>query len=398
MCFTELLLWRNNDKEEDPVIVTEDANGLEMHLLGETSLQKMDTFLIEDETLARLCKVEIILIASTHSKKKSTHLVVGQLFDYYGIKYTLLETTTPKSITEFAQRNYTTGQEYLFLFFSGDTCLFEFVNFFYREFANPEDIPSTTFLPFPHGTGNAMANSIGLHDDISCIQALFKFNRHHLPLYSLQTSATLLPTNPALSNLADLSQTPILFTVVASWGLHSLIVYESDKSELRSRYGAERFRIAATKILEENPVFKGSILNNKLYYSFQNGWRESPIECTQDLSYFVLAALSNFEEKFTISPASLVERDQLHMVAIPYSPSVEVMELMNAAYDNGRHISSNLVCYKPVDQELTITLNEATDPDKCIICLDGSSWKVTGPDKKLVFSYVDQSFLHFLSL
>lgn len=243
-----------------------------------------------------------------------------------------------------------------------------------------------------------MANSIGLHDDISCIQALFKFNRHHLPLYSLQTSATLLPTNPALSNLADLSQTPILFTVVASWGLHSLIVYESDKSELRSRYGAERFRIAATKILEENPVFKGSILNNKLYYSFQNGWRESPIECTQDLSYFVLAALSNFEEKFTISPASLVERDQLHMVAIPYSPSVEVMELMNAAYDNGRHISSNLVCYKPVDQELTITLNEATDPDKCIICLDGSSWKVTGPDKKLVFSYVDQSFLHFLSL
>lgn len=354
--------------------------------------------------IAELNHYHIKIIDSTTAGKSLPHSfydsVLKVLFSKYSVAHTYLQTTTSHSIQQFAESIRTEennkDSNYLLLFLSGDTSIFEFVNFFYFGLPNTDSPPNVTILPFPHGTGNALCSSLNYFNDLLSLKALFSGQKTHLPLYSLKANTLLTPINPVLSKFS--LNPSILFLVVASWCLHSTLVYESDKPALRSKYGSERFRMAAEKILEENPVFKGLLTNsrgNSLNYT-DKGWSFSASKEFQDLSYFLLAAVSKFEKSFQISPHSVTEKDQLHLLAIPYTSPEQTMSLMNDAYNRGRHIQNSLVYYGALDSSLTLEISNEMGKSLSIICLDGSSWLVTGPSRKILFSVFPQSFLHFL--
>lgn len=374
------------------------------HDLNDDNVLSISNDMINKLNANDIYVIESVTAGNSHPSSSFYQSTLKKVFAQFGILHSYFQTKTVDSIPDFAKSfngNHTipaSNKRYLFIFLSGDTSIFEFINSFYFQYEDTNKIPHVTILPFPHGTGNALCHSLKIHNNLIGIKKLFQFNEVHLPLYQFQSPNEIESINSSLSNFTN--NDSILFMVVASWGLHSALVYESDKSEMRSKYGSERFRVAATKILETNPIFKGELINNSTYILFdkaKNTWEPSSLSIKQNLSYFLLAAVSNLEKTFEISPHSIVERNELHVVAIPYTSSTTIMSLMDVAYNNGSHIKSNLVYYEPVTSSFTLKIDDAMDPSLSIICLDGSSWRVSGKDRKLVFKTLKQSFLHTLS-
>lgn len=377
--------------------------------------EQMDAIEVTQDTIDTLNSFQISVVESTtagrHSSVSSLYpLILKPLFAVLGIEHSYLQTTSASSIQEYASAtnlSQASSPKLLYLFLSGDTTIFEFVNFLHPHVLQLSNHADVTILPFPHGTGNALCNSLKLFDDLESIKALFRVNRRHLPLYQLHSETKLVAKNPYLSAISE--ENSIFFLVVASWCLHSTLVFESDKPEMRSKYGSERFRVAALKILEKNPVFRASITyrpsNRSLFYNAETkSWstiaqNNAISKRTVDLSYFLLAAVPNFEKTFMISPDSVVTNDQLHLLTIPHIPSNDMMALMNDAYNLGKHIKDRRVFYSPLEQSSSLELDISDDiePSLSTICLDGSSWEVTGKDRKLTFTCVHQSFLYFLS-
>lgn len=380
----------------------------------------LDTIEVTHEMFDSLSSYEISVIESTKAGRHSSYssfytAILKPLFSALNIRHSYLQTTSASSLQEYAAAADLSrpSAKLLYLFLSGDTSVFEFVNCLFPRIQDTEisgysgSTPNVTILPFPHGTGNALCNSLKLFNDIESIKALFRLCPRHLPLYQLQSHTKLESKNPSLDHFSQ--KKSIFFLVVASWCLHSTLVFESDKPEMRAKYGPERFRIAAMKILEKNPHFRARITfqpdSKSLFYNHGSGsWlsdtsKTSSSEQVTDLSYFLLAAVSNFEKTFMISPHSVVAEDQLHILAIPHIPSDDIMTLMNAAYDSGTHVQDKRVYYSSLEKSssLELIISDEMHPSLSTICLDGSSWEVTGKDRKLTFSTVQQSFLHFLS-
>lgn len=362
---------------------------------------------INNNLISNLNNHQIFIIDSKISPINSTSYslyesVLKPIFQILGINYTYLKTNSSNSIKEYADLINNDFEKYLILSISGDTTIFEFINYVYSNYQNNlNNIPNLTILPFPHGTGNALSISMNNLNDLNSIEKLFSWNQRHLPIYQLNSNNNLIPINDLLNTLQNKN---ILFTVVASWCLHSTLVYESDKPELRNNYGSERFRIAANKILAENPVFKGKITlqpDNKSFIYNGNKWSLDSINSNTftDLSYLVVAAVPNFEKTFKISPHSTIESDELHLITIPLVPSDKTISLMNDAYNNGIHINNPLVGYEKISKTKTleIEIDNSMSSELSIICLDGSSWEVTGNDRKLSITTFDQSFLYYLS-
>ncbi|KAG0679055.1 hypothetical protein C6P40_004604 [Pichia californica] len=410
---TQLVLKYTNHPSKSLNVVF-NISDLALKLLPnpDTSLleNNSETILITEDIINALNKYDIQIIDSQKSGGKATvssfyNDILNPIFTTFGINHKYLKTISAHSIQEYANSvNLHPGSKSLYLFLSGDTSIFEFVNFLLKR------TPSTNFfdsnisiLPFPHGTGNALCHSLMLSNDLLCLKAFFKGHSHHLPLYRINSNSSLICKDESLSNLLNPNiPNQLYFLVVASWCLHSSLVYLSDTPEMRSNYGSERFRIAAKKILEENPTFKAKISfqpDNK-YLSYQNNkWSISPSQISNDLSYFLLSAVSNFEKNFKISPNSVVGNDQLHLLSIPHIKPDEIMNIMNLAYNKGSHLNDQYIYYSPLKNGNSLELEISNEMDSLmsIICLDGSSWEVKGIDRKLTFSYFDQSFLHYIA-
>lgn len=408
-------------------IPTSHARTLRLTLNGSESIletaprvlaSSLDTIEVTQETLDTLNSYKLAVIESTKAGRHSLYssfykAILKPLFSALGIRHSYLQTTSASSLQEYAAAADLSrpSAKLLYLFLSGDTSIFEFVNCLFPRVQDAgftgSSAPEIIVLPFPHGTGNALCNSLKLFNDIESIKALFRLRPRHLPLYQLQSHTKLESKNPSLAKFSQ--EKSIFFLVVASWCLHSTLVFESDKPEMRAKYGSERFRIAAMKILEKNPVFKAKITiqpdgESLSYNDDSRSWssftpKTTSLEQVIDLSYFLLAAVSNFEKTFMISPHSVVAEERLHLLAIPHIPADDIMALMNAAYDSGKHIQDNRVYYSPLEKSssLELSISDEMDPSLSTICLDGSSWEVKGNDRKLTFSTVQQSFLHFLS-
>lgn len=408
----------NYDSKSLLLFSEEDSNGLnvssdttyysrllEPHNGDDTISDSTKTVSLTQETSDNLNTFDIYVIESVKSGKIKTerlyNTVLKNVFSFVGIQnYTYLETSSPDSIGDFAEhikKKSLPTSKLLLLFLSGDTVMFEFLNSFYYLYPSTDSTPQTYILPFPHGTGNALANSLHFYSDLDSIKALLQFKPVHLPVYQMKTHDTLTSINKLLLNL--IQNPSILFLVVASWGLHSNLVYESDKPEMRIKYGAERFKIAANHVLAENPVFTGSIQDNNCYYIFnsQKGkWESTKDSSLQDLSYFLLSAVSNLEKTFEISPNSKIDQDLLHLVAIPHVDSDKVMKLMYEAYNHGAHVNDDLVLYKPT-KSISLNMQSPNSGKSEIICLDGSLWEVSGTTRNLNFSILQQTFLHVLT-
>ncbi|KAI0172278.1 ATP-NAD kinase-like domain-containing protein [Hypoxylon sp. FL1284] len=120
--------------------------------------------------------------------------------------------------------------------------------------------------------------------------------------------------------------------IVASYGLHSQLVWESDTPEYR-RHGDKRFVMVAQELLKESHAYEADV---EIASPAPGAPRE---KIARGRHAYVLAALvSNLERSFTISPASRPLDGRLRLVHFGPVAGDHAMEIMMQARDEGKHV------------------------------------------------------------
>ncbi|KAK6194231.1 hypothetical protein LQW54_011654 [Pestalotiopsis sp. IQ-011] len=125
--------------------------------------------------------------------------------------------------------------------------------------------------------------------------------------------------------------TQLYGAIVASYGFHSQLVWESDTPAYR-RHGSERFKMVAAELLKENHAYRASV-------ELTPANSTTPTSIGRERHAYILSTpLSDLEKTFTISPASRPLDGVLRLVHFgPVSPE-RTMEIMMAAYNGGSHV------------------------------------------------------------
>ncbi|KAL7938019.1 hypothetical protein V8C35DRAFT_290592 [Trichoderma chlorosporum] len=248
----------------------------------------------------------------------------------------------------------------------------------------------------PLGTGNALFHSLhkplwttkdGKAEDASPLvlglRTLFSGVPANLPLFraSFSPGSRIVKFTPTTEKAPedDASSNPLhlekeetrvshLFgAVVASYGFHSSIVYESDTPEYRV-HGDKRFGMVAQELLRESHPYSAKV--DVRYPS--SSWETIPGD---KHAYVLMTPLSNLERTFTISPASKPLDGKLRLVHFGTIGGERTLDVMMKAYDGGKHIGTKWddgheVRYEEVD-EVKITVLE-DDERWRKVCIDGT--------------------------
>ncbi|ETS82351.1 hypothetical protein PFICI_04227 [Pestalotiopsis fici W106-1] len=160
--------------------------------------------------------------------------------------------------------------------------------------------------------------------------------------------------------------------IVASYGFHSQLVWESDTPEYR-KHGSKRFQMVAAELLKENHAYSASV-----ELTVADGTTRTKID-RQKHAYILSTPLSDLEKTFTISPASKPLDGVLRLVHFgPTSPE-KTMEIMMAAYNNGSHVGmtweaddgkTEQIGYDAIHQVRVTTQEE--NPRWRKVCIDGT--------------------------
>ncbi|KAG7884632.1 hypothetical protein KL938_001759 [Ogataea parapolymorpha] len=314
----------------------------------------------------------VVLDSVKSGNRVSTKDVYEQLLlpllDSWNLSHRYVATTSPETVRQVAAS--IGAAPTLLVLISGDTTITELVN----SVANTATV---TLLTVPMGTGNAFAHSVGLSTPLAAVQALTGGTARPLRLYE----AVFEPGSQLLAQEDAQPVSSLRFLVVGSWGLHACLVADSDSPELR-KLGNERFKVAARRILEKNPVFHGSFRTDGL-----------PVEDHAALSYFVVAAVPRFEATFEISPASDPAENALHLVYFHHQAPAAVMEILGQAYAAGKHVQDPRVGYlKAHTVELEI---DEQDAGLRRICVDGLIVQPAG--SRVLFRPVESTNLQYIS-
>jgi diacylglycerol kinase family enzyme len=119
--------------------------------------------------------------------------------------------------------------------------------------------------------------------------------------------------------------------IVASYGFHSQLVWESDTPEYR-KHGAKRFQMVAAELLKENHAYHAIVEPT----SGEEGVGKKLDRETH--AYILTTMVSNLEKAFTISPASLPLDGKLRLIHFAPVDGQKAMEIMTQAYNNGNHV------------------------------------------------------------
>lgn len=245
-------------------------------------------------------------------------------------------------------------------------------------------LPSApTIALLPLGTGNALFHSMhkpaykqrqvlpplawGLH---TLLQGTDPF----LPAFeaTFPAGSNIIP--PGLDAPPDRPVSRLRGVVVASYGFHASIVYESDTPAHRV-HGAKRFGMVAQELLVESHAYDARV--SLLHAAGAGaGDGDDPVPLPRDKHAYVLTTLvSNLEQPFTISPASKPLDGKLWTVHFgPLGPE-RTMEAMKAAYDGGRHVSlswedGERIGYDEVE-EIDIEIRDEDERWRKV-CIDGT--------------------------
>jgi diacylglycerol kinase family enzyme len=277
--------------------------------------------------------------------------IVAPLCEALDLLPDVIRTTSPTSISEtvaaLAER---TGKPSTILLLSGDTGVHEAIN----AINGPSPV---TLAIFPLGTGNALANSYHVVRGHSPLHSLLFGSPKPLPTFT----ATFSPGTRWVHGGAAVES--VRGAVVVSWGFHASLVADADA--LRGEnVGTERFQVAARENLTP-PLHQ---YTGKVSYIDCDGAEKS---MGNEDHFYVLATLcSSLEEKFRISPKSVPGDRMLRLVYFrcPESGN-EVMNIMQGAYEEGKHIENEAVRYEAV-KGLKIFLEEKEEKWRRI-CVDG---------------------------
>ncbi|KAI1302276.1 ATP-NAD kinase-like domain-containing protein [Xylaria venustula] len=314
--------------------------------------------------------------------------------------YHLLITQNAESVKEFSKDFTVRHQgeanvEHTIVLLSGDGGVIDLLNGYA---SSTESADSTTNLPIiailPLGTGNALFHS--LHKRVKSpptttnlvqgLRTLLRGKAAPLPSFKVTfpegsrtitysetsepASTGIYSTTDSISSLGEQTEyvTHLYGVVVASYGFHSQLVWESDTPEYR-KHGAQRFHMVAEQLLKEGHAYRATV---EIGRSSSTTADEASFEkLDRDEHAYILATpVSNLEKTFCISPASEPLDGQLRLVHFGPVDGAKTMEIMMAAYDGGKHIGIDGVGYEEIN-ELRITTHEE-DARWRKICIDGT--------------------------
>lgn len=239
----------------------------------------------------------------------------------------------------------------------------------------------------PAGTGNALAHSSGIAGDgTGGLATMMRGSPRRLPVFrvSLPVGSKALDGEGKVVETYQQRQT-VHGAVVFSWALHSTLVADSDTPEYRE-HGSSRFQMAAKELLFPEDggaphAFKGT-LSYRARGATEEDWT---VVQRREHAYVLLTLVSNLEEKFRISPKSKPLDGIMRLVHFapfehsePATGGKGVMQIMEAAYDGGKHIADKHVEYEQVDG-LRLKMEE-DDERWRRVCIDGKIFVVPRGD------------------
>lgn len=250
--------------------------------------------------------------------------------------------------------------------------------------------PSIVILPL--GTGNALFHSLHkLHYQsqgkpvpspyVLGLQTLFRGAPAPLPTFKASFSP-----NSRLVTYSDPGTTPagdqpeesfpavdhLLGAIVASYGFHASLIWESDTPEHR-KHGDKRFSIAARELLATGHAYRAAVEPSR------SGGGDTARLPRDTFGYVLAAMVSNLEKTFTISPASGPLSGDLRLVHFGDVGGQRTMEIMMAAYNEGSHVgmtwpgedgTEDGVGYDAIDAVKVTVLEEDARWRK--VCIDGT--------------------------
>lgn len=156
--------------------------------------------------------------------------------------------------------------------------------------------------------------------------------------------------------------------IVASYGFHASVVYESDTPEYRA-HGDKRFGMVAHELLRESHAYRARLSVR----SPSSGRLERDPHQTH--AYILVAMVSNLERAFAISPASRPLDGKLRLVHFGPVGGERTMDVMVKAYDGGKHVGmkwddGEAVRYEEVDEVVVEALEDEARWRK--FCVDGT--------------------------
>ncbi|KAI3331805.1 ATP-NAD kinase-like domain-containing protein [Xylariaceae sp. AK1471] len=267
-----------------------------------------------------------------------------------------------------------------------------------------QSLPLIAILPL--GTGNALFNSLHktvqtpapVSDLVQGLRTLLRGKSVPLPSFKAEfpegsrtitysetsdaasTSNSSTKTTPSTPSLEEQTKyvTHLYGVVVASYGFHSQLVWESDTPAYR-QHGAKRFQMVAQELLKESHAYRATV-----HISSSSTTTEGQTIGTKRLgrdrhAYILATLVSNLEKTFCISPSSQPLDGQLRLVHFGPVDGAKTMEIMMAAYDEGKHVNmrwgkteeeGDRVGYEEIS-EVRITTHEE-DARWRKVCIDGT--------------------------
>ncbi|KAI1410804.1 ATP-NAD kinase-like domain-containing protein [Hypoxylon sp. FL1857] len=305
--------------------------------------------------------------------------------------YTLHITQNADSVREFARGLGTTDQDsdvqHTVVLLSGDGGVIELLNGRAPVEGSEvqHNLPLVAVLPL--GTGNALFHSshksvypkAGSPEPSSLVQGLrtlFTGKAAPLPSFKAEFPPGSHIVGAEKSENGSESWTNLVThlhgAVVASYGFHSQLVWESDTPEYR-KHGAKRFGMAAQELLKESHAYNATV-----ELAGKDGSRLHKLDRDRH-AYILVAAVSNLEKTFTISPSTKPLDSKLRLVHFGAVNGEKTMEIMMAAYDGGKHVGMKWtgedgkeegVGYDEFDVIKVTTLEEDARWRK--VCIDGT--------------------------
>ncbi|KAI1365048.1 ATP-NAD kinase-like domain-containing protein [Xylaria arbuscula] len=317
--------------------------------------------------------------------------------------YHLVVTQDAHSVKSFskylaARGRVETGFEHTVVLLSGDGGVIDILNGYASDIPDPASSASSPPLIaiLPLGTGNALFNSLhkkvqtppASSDLVQGLRTLLRGTAAPLPSFKVAfppgsrtieysekespgaTDASSNDNKAAEAGLAEKTQyvRHLYGVVVASYGFHSQLVWESDTPEYR-QHGAKRFHMVAEQLLKESHAYNATVEITQSPSSSGESVVRKKLD-REKHAYILATTVSNLEKTFCISPASEPLDGRLRLVHFGPASGEETMAIMMAAYDGGKHVSMDGVGYEEMDQ-IRITTHEE-DARWRKVCIDGT--------------------------
>ncbi|KAJ0305185.1 hypothetical protein COL5a_009025 [Colletotrichum fioriniae] len=172
----------------------------------------------------------------------------------------------------------------------------------------------------------------------------------------------------------DTSVDHLFGAIVASYGFHAQLVWESDTPEYR-KHGDKRFGMVAQELLKESHAYVATV---EVRSPGATGKQRRRVE-RERFGYALAAMVSNLEKTFTIAPDSGPLQGGLKLVHFGAVGGEKTMEIMMAAYKEGAHVGmkwtdaegrEDYLGYEDAE-EVRVTIGES-DPRWRKVCVDGT--------------------------